>query len=131
LILDTSAVVAVIREEGGASGLMDAIEAAQSVAIGAPTLFETAMVLIVREGEAAGRSFLSLFLEENGIVSIPFDDRHRNLALDAFLRYGKGRHPAKLNLGDCMTYATARLADQPLLCIGNDFAKTDLWLASI
>lgn len=92
---------------------------------GAPTLLETAMVLFAREGEI-GRSALSLFLRENGVVSIPFDDRHLALALDAFARYGKGRHPAKLNYGDCMTYATARLADRPLLFLGEDFAKTDL-----
>jgi ribonuclease VapC len=131
LILDTSAVVAVIREEQGFVGLVDAIEAASSIAIGAPTLFETAMVLTVREGETAGRAVLSLFLDENGIVSIPFGDRHWTLAVDAFVRYGKGRHPARLNLGDCMTYATARAAEQPLLCVGDDFAKTDLRLAPV
>lgn len=131
MILDTSAVVAVIREEQGSAGLMEAIDAAPSIAIGAPTLFETEMVLIVREGEAATRSALSSFLQENGIVLVPFGDRHWTFAVDAFIRYGKGRHPAKLNLGDCMTYATARVADQPLLCIGDDFGKTDLALAPV
>ena len=127
MILDSSAVVAVLREEDGSDGLVDAIEQAPEVAIGAPTLFETAMVLIARSG-AAGRPTLSRFLQDNGIVSIPFDDRHWDVAAQAFHRYGKGRHPARLNYGDCMTYATARLADHPLLCVGGDFAKTDLEL---
>ena len=51
------------------------------------------------------------------------------MALSAFARYGKGRHPAGLNLGDCLTYATAKVADEPLLCLGDDFAETDLALA--
>jgi ribonuclease VapC len=125
LILDSSAIVSVIREEKGSNLFVKAIDEAPWIAVGAPTLFETAMVLIGRSG-AAGRPALSQFLAENGIVSIPFDDRHWDLAAQAFFRYGKGRHPARLNYGDCMTYATARLADYPLLCTGKDFAKTDL-----
>jgi ribonuclease VapC len=57
---------------------------------------------------------------------VPFDDSHWALALDAYVRFGKGRHPSGLNFGDCLTYATAKLAGQPLLCIGDDFARTDL-----
>ncbi len=57
---------------------------------------------------------------------IPFGDRHWREAFHGFLRYGKGRHPASLNFGDCMTYATAKLAAQPLLSVGRDFEKTDL-----
>ena len=91
-------------------------------------MFETAIVLISRQG-VAGRTGLLRFLDENRISSIPFDARHWVVAADAFLRFGKGRHPARLNYGDCMTYATARLASHPLLCIGNDFAQTDLRLA--
>ncbi len=91
-------------------------------------MFETAIVLISRQG-GAGRTGLLRFLDENRISSIPFDAHHWVVAADAFLRFGKGRHPARLNYGDCMTYATARLASHPLLCIGNDFARTDLQLA--
>ena len=61
---------------------------------------------------------------------VPFDERHREVAAEAFIRFGKGRHPAGLNYGDCMTYATARLAGDALLFIGEDFAQTDLALAS-
>lgn len=128
MILDSSAIVSVIEEEDGSVDLAAALACAQSVAVGAPTLFETAIVLIAREG-AAGRASLVRFLDDNDIVSIPFGARHWAIAAEAFIRFGKGRHPARLNYGDCMTYATARLADDPLLCIGNDFAQTDLQLA--
>lgn len=116
-----------IQEEAGSRDLFEALVAAPSVAAGTPTLFETAMVLAGREG-ATGRWTLSRFLEVNDVASVPFDERHWEAATDAFVRYGKGRHPARLNYGDCMTYATARLAEAPLLCIGDDFAKTDLQL---
>jgi ribonuclease VapC len=61
-----------------------------------------------------------------GVIVIPFDDRHWSIAIQAFIRYGRGRHPAALNFGDCMTFATAHLAARPLLFTGDDFAKTDL-----
>jgi ribonuclease VapC len=128
LILDSSAIVSVIEEENGSDYLLAALAAAPDVAAGAPTLFESAIVLVAREG-TAGRASLQHFLDENEIASIPFGEQHWAIAADAFIRYGKGRHPARLNYGDCMTYATARLADDPLLCIGNDFALTDLPLA--
>lgn len=125
MILDSSAVIAVIGDEQSSDRLLDAIEDAPQCGIGAPTLTESAIVLIRRFG-LHGRLMLSGFLQENDIVAIPFGERHWSVASEAFIRYGKGRHPAALNLGDCMTYATARLADLPLLFIGNDFAQTDL-----
>jgi len=128
VILDTSAVVAVARRERGYQPIADALDAAPELEIGAPTLFEAAMVLQSRAGER-GPEALSNLLAENGVVTVQFDEEHSKLALDAFTRFGKGRHPAQLNYGDCMTYATARLAGRPLLCVGGDFAKTDLPLA--
>jgi ribonuclease VapC len=125
LIVDTSALVAVIRQEDGHVRLEDTLESASDVAIGSPTLFETAMVLTIKLGES-GRSALSRFLKENGIVLLPFDASHTELAARAFARYGKGRHPARLNYCDCMTYATAKAAGAPLLFVGDDFARTDL-----
>jgi ribonuclease VapC len=104
---------------------VEALEDASSVAVGTPTVFEAAMVLAGSTG-APGDRILSRFLTDNGIALVPFDDRHWSVACEAFARFGKGRHPAKLNYGDCMTYATARLADAPLLFTGDDFSKTDL-----
>lgn len=83
------------------------------------------MVLVSRNGVVGTRA-LSDFLAVYRVALLDFDDRHVEVAVRAFLRYGKGRHPARLNFGDCMTYATAKLAGAPLLFVGVDFAKTDL-----
>jgi ribonuclease VapC len=118
-------VVAVLLEEEGHDRLVEAIADCASVAIGAPTLVEVDCVM-ARRLEDDDDALISAFLEDSRVEVIAFDERHRSLAREARLRYGKGRHPAKLNYGDCMTYATARLADRPLLFVGEDFAKTDL-----
>jgi ribonuclease VapC len=125
LILDTSAVVGVIREEQGEDRLVEAIEEATVIGIGTPTLVEASIVLVRRMG-LVGRLALARFLEGNDVVTIPFGEAHWDVAAEADLRFGKGRHPAALNYGDCMTYAIARIADRPLLFLGNDFAKTDI-----
>jgi ribonuclease VapC len=125
LILDSSAVMAILRQEEGHELLQLTMEASPLRGIGTPTLFETTMVATRRFGEE-GRALVAAFVADWGVVAIPFDGRHTGLALTAFTRYGKGRHPAALNYGDCMTYATARLADLPLLFTGADFARTDL-----
>ncbi len=125
MILDSSPILAVLFEEEGHGRVVDAIEGADVLAIGAPTLFETGMVAI-GVFDLRGRALVSQFLERWNVVVIPFDNRHWRAAADAFIRYGKGRHPAKLNYGDCMTYAAAKIADAPLLFTGDDFAKTDL-----
>jgi len=99
-----------------------------SAGIGAPTLVETGIVLASRLG-VAGRTLLARAVDELALVPIPFGEEHWPVALEAYLRFGRGRHPAGLNFGDCLTYAIARLAGEPLLCLGGDFAKTDLALA--
>ena len=128
MILDTSAVVAIVFREPEENDFVHRIGAAATVGIGAPTLAEIAIVLAARLGRESQR-LLSLFVERAGIVVVPFDSAHWQLAADAWLRYGRGRHPAGLNLGDCLAYATARLAGRSLLCKGDDFPKTDLALA--
>lgn len=128
MILDSSAIVAVMKEEPGYERLEQAMTDGGVLAIGTPTLFETAMVT-VRLYDVPGRSLLSRFLEEEDIVTIPFGEAHWKVAADAFIRYGKGRHPAKLNYGDCMTYAIAQVADEPLLFVGDDFSQTDVAVA--
>jgi ribonuclease VapC len=126
LILDSSAVVAVLRRESGSEPLEGVLGEAGTLAIGAPTLFETTMVAIGRFGEDVGRLAVGRFCEDWEVEVVPFDSRHYRAAAAAFVRYGKGRHPARLNYGDCMTYAIARIARMPLLFIGKDFAKTDI-----
>jgi ribonuclease VapC len=101
---------------------------ADVIAVGTPTLAETGIVLSARFGPL-GRTLLDEFLRELGVVELAFTEDHWRTAVQAFERFGKGRHPAALNFGDCMSYAAARLANRPLLCIGNGFPRTDLHIA--
>ena len=128
MIIDSSAVLAIFLREPDAEAVLSAIIDADFAGIGAPTATETGLVLTSRMQRNATGSLLRFF-EETGIEIVPFTERHWQRAIDAFARFGKGRHPAALNFGDCMTYATASLARQPLLCRGDDFRKTDLALA--
>jgi ribonuclease VapC len=77
---------------------------------------------------ARGHTLLARFLQYNDIKMVPLSGEHTELALDAFARFGKGRHPAALNMGDCLTYAVAAHSGEPLLDVGNDFPRTDLKL---
>jgi ribonuclease VapC len=85
------------------------------------------MVLVGRLG-IVGKTLLARFVQETDLTVVPVGPEHWTVAVDAFARYGKGRHPAALNFGDCLTYAVARVAEEPLLCIGDDFPRTDLEL---
>lgn len=128
MILDTSAVVAISFKEPGFETLLERMDNVVAIGIGVPTLVETAIVLSARLQRDA-RGLLSRFIVEGSITTVTFGDAHFSAAIEAWLRFGKGRHPAALNFGDCLSYATARTAGAPLLCVGEDFAKTDLELA--
>jgi ribonuclease VapC len=128
VILDSSALVAILLAEPDHPHLVRKLEDADELGIGTPTLLETAMVLCGRTGQDQ-RDRLEAFLRRCGAVEIPFTPAHWREAHAAFWRYGKGRHPAGLNFGDCCSYAVARIAGRPLLCKGEDFPKTDLRLA--
>ena len=128
MIVDSSALVALVLEEQGSERLGVLLADAPTAGVGTPTLVETGIVLRHRMGGPA-RAALSRLLADAELEQIPFTDRHWPVALRAFARYGKGRHPAALSLGDCFTYATASLAGEPLLCVGTDFGQTDLELA--
>jgi ribonuclease VapC len=128
MIVDSSALVAMALREAGHDLLIDKLSAATQAGIGAPTLVETAIVLSARLRRDA-RGAVARMIQELGIEIVPFADAHYGIAVDAWLRFGKGRHPAALNFGDCLTYAVAKVTMRPLLCTGNDFTKTDLELA--
>ena len=128
MIVDTSAVVAVVMQEPGYEAVVEKLTRADRIGIGTPTLTETAIVLSARLG-ADARGLLARLLSEGTIATVPFVDPHFGVAVDAWLRFGKGRHAAALNFGDCVSYAIAKVAQEPLLCIGDDFPKTDLELA--
>jgi len=128
VIVDSSALLAVVLREQGFESLEQTMGAAPHIGVGAPTLVETAIVLHARIG-ALSRTLLVRLLDDVGVTCIGFGDRHWPVAFGAFARYGRGRHPAGLNFGDCLTYAVARIANEPLLCLGDDFVQTDLALA--
>jgi ribonuclease VapC len=128
VIVDSSAVVAILLREPGYARLRDRLAAAEQVRVGAPTVTESSLVLCSRLGRA-GKTLLARFLQEAEIEVVAFTAEHWTVAADAFIAYGKGRHRAGLNFGDCMAYAVARLAGEPLLCLGDDFPTTDLELA--
>ncbi len=125
MILDSSAIIAVILAEPGHQNLLRRMGEAPILAVGAPTLVETALVLSSRLKRDA-RPILSEFLREADVEVVPFTEEHFQAAVDAFLRYGKGRHAAALNFGDCLGYAAASVSGLPLLFTGGDFSRTDL-----
>jgi len=133
MIVDTSALVSLVIAERGSEALFDLLADAPVIKVGAPSLVEAAMVLDGRSRrwpqEASSR--LALIMARFEIETLAFEPRHWPVAWAAFLRYGKGRHPAALNFGDCLTYGIARLSGLPLLCVGEDFAQTDLELVPL
>lgn len=106
--------------------ILDAVARSDSRGVGAPTLIEAGAVLLARRGEAGPQ--LHRFIQEFSVTVIPFGDPYWQAALSAYERYGRSRHPAKLNFGDCLSYTCAKLSRQPLLCKGDDFPQTDLEL---
>ena len=133
MLLDSSALVALVLAERPARAVFDALAQAPVRAVGAPTLVETAMVLAGRRAAASlgATSDLVLVMTRFEVTVIPFGQDHWLMAWAAFLRYGKGHHSAGLNFGDCLTYAVAKLSGLPLLCVGGDFPQTDLMLAPL
>jgi ribonuclease VapC len=125
MIIDSSVLLAIIFREPGFEALLDRLLAAEAAAAGAPTLTEAGIVLEARLGKDS-HGLLERILDEFGVQEIPFGEVHWRVAVEAFRRYGRGRHPASLNFGDCLTYATARLAGESLLFVGDDFSGTDL-----
>ena len=128
MILDSSAVVAIVCREPGHLALLEKIIAADTLGMGAPTVFEAAMVLTIKLRQD-GLSVVNEFLRESGTQVISFTDQHASIAFGAYLRYGKGRHKAALNFGDCFSYSVAKVSRQPLLFAGQDFVKTDVPIA--
>ena len=128
MILDSSAIVAVVLREPGFESIVSKLAAAKALAVGAPTLAETGIVLTARLGKDA-RGLLQGLLREWQAETVVFGDEHWRTAVAAYAQFGRGRHKAQLNFGDCLSYAVAKLAGEPLLSTGSDFTKTDLPLA--
>ena len=127
--LDTSAVIAILTSDPSASRLLTAIEGAPIRRIATASVVESAMVLLALWDETAEPQ-LDLFLRTIGAEVVPVGEEHMLLARDAAVRFGKGRHPAGLNFGDCFSYALAVAAGEPLLFVGEDFGRTDVIVAA-
>ncbi len=128
LVVDTSALMAMLLAEDQADACELVLSEAHSAIISDASLLELRMVATSQLGEQGSRIADDL-IRRAGIDRIPVTEQLADLAFDAWQKYGKGRHPAALNYGDCFTYALASHADLPLLCVGNDFVQTDLQLA--
>jgi ribonuclease VapC len=125
MVLDSSAVLAILQGEPEAGAFALSIERAERVLISAVSVLEVGIVIESRRG-AEGAGDLDAFLREGLVEVAAFDADQTALARQAFRRYGKGRHPAALNFGDCAAYALAKVSGEPLLFKGNDFSHTDV-----
>ena len=128
MVIDTSAIVAIALNEPEAPSYEQRIANDAVRLISAATVLEAAMVIETRLGDAGG-SELDLWLHKAGVEIVAVEPEHADQARRAWRRYGKGRHPAKLNFGDCFSYALAALTGEPLLYKGNDFSQTDIQAA--
>lgn len=126
MIVDTSALVAIYLGESGFEELVDTLLTADSVEIAAPSLVELYAVLD-RRSSPEGRRRLDALLEMVGVRVAPFTEKHARLTREAYRDFGRGsEHPARLNLGDCFSYALASERDSTLLFVGDDFSQTDV-----
>lgn len=125
MIIDTSAVIAILAGEPDAAQFAQLIEQDPTPRIGTPALLEASIVLTRWFGETA-EAALDAFVRESGAEIVAFDLPQLRAAQEAYRRFGKGRHAAALNFGDCMSYALAQVCDEPLLFKGDDFVHTDI-----
>ena len=123
--VDTSAIIALLFDESGADAIARVLDRARSAVMSAATLTELFIVAEARRGQTAAEQ-ASVVLERAMVDIIPVDQHTSQLAHSAFRRFGKGRHRAALNFGDCFAYALAAHFELPLLCVGDDFPHTDI-----
>ncbi|HEV7328093.1 MAG TPA: type II toxin-antitoxin system VapC family toxin [Bosea sp. (in: a-proteobacteria)] len=124
LVVDTSAIVAIVMEEPEAADFIAALASARTRILTSVNLLEAQIVLTFGKGMPAETA--EVLVARENIEIIPFDEDLSGIAFDAYRRYGKGRHPAKLNMGDCAAYALAKSRGWPLLYKGDDFTQTDI-----
>jgi len=125
VVLDSSAILAILFKEAERDLFAAAVAGAGVRMVSAINAFEAAIVILARKGPAGLRE-LDLLLHAAEIQVVQFTDAQLRIAREAYVRYGKGRHPASLNLGDCCAYALSRHSGEPLLFKGEDFSKTDV-----
>ena len=128
MIIDTSALIAILQDEPERKALTRALRDEHARRMSAATLVEAGMVMQGRYGEKGARRLDDLLVRSN-VEIVPLTAAHAALARDAFRRFGKGQHPAGLNYGDCFAYALAIALGEPLLFVGADFGQTDVDVA--
>jgi ribonuclease VapC len=128
MVVDSSALVAIVLEEKRAVEFLTKMTHAFSLKISAVTLAESSMVLLSRGGQVKV-DLLDVLIQRFGFEIVSVDRTQASIALDAFRFYGKGRNKASLNFGDCFSYALAKYCGEPLLFQGNDFGQTDVAVA--
>ncbi|HEX9185978.1 MAG TPA: type II toxin-antitoxin system VapC family toxin [Vicinamibacteria bacterium] len=127
MVIDTSALLAILQDEPERRAFNEAIEAAESRSLSVASFVETSIIIEARYG-AEGIRKLDQLLDRADVATVPVDGEQGKIARQAFSRFGKGRHAAGLNFGDCFAYALARALGEPLLCKGGDFPLTDVAL---
>jgi len=125
MVVDTSALLAVLFQEPEADRIARSIASDPRRLASAFTVLETAIVVEARKGEPGGRE-LDLLIHRIDLESVPLTASQVEVARDAWRRFGRGKHPANLNIGDCCAYALARVSGEPMLFKGDDFPKTDV-----
>ncbi len=125
MVIDSSALIAILRREPEEQAFRNAIKLASSRLLSASTRVETGIVALGLAGEV-GLEQVDALLDTLRVETVPLSADHARLAIDAFRHFGKGRHPAGLNFGDCFSYALAKATGEPLLFKGDDFSQTDI-----
>ena len=128
MVIDTSAVLAILLGESEAAAFAEAIESAERCCMAAASYVEAAAVIDCRGDAVASREF-DRFMRRGAIEVEPLTFEQAQIAREAYRDFGKGRHPAGLNFGDCLAYALAKSRDEPLLFKGRDFGLTDVAVA--
>ncbi len=127
VVVDSSALLAIALQEEDHEAILAVLLGAETRLVSALSVLESSIVVTSRKG-IPGHAVLSMMFQELNLEVVALDRQLAALAHDTWLQYGKGRHPAGLNMGDCCSYALARWTGHPLLCKGDDFARTDLEL---
>jgi ribonuclease VapC len=125
MVIDSSALIAILRREPEEQGFRNAIKLASTRLLSASTRVEIGIVALGLAGDG-GLKEADALLDTLRVETVPLSADHARLAIDAFRHFGKGRHPAGLNCGDCFSYALAKATGEPLLFKGDDFAQTDI-----
>ncbi len=127
MVIDSSALIAILLNEPERAPFLAAIHEAPTRLVSTATMIETGVVLLMRRGDTA-LDTLTALQSSLDLQPVALTEQHAALAIEAYRHFGKGRHPAWLNLGDCFAYALAKSTGLPLLCKGRDFPQTDALL---